>query len=282
MSRPQDGILRLTGRRASAGAAEDDLSLLRGYRAGDPSGFERLYHRHHSQLRALCFRHLRDHAAADDAVQETFLRFLRIADRAEDGFNVCAWLHRVAVNVCMDELRRRRRVQVVDGEETAMLGVPDENREVQPEAAHEMTEARSLVVRIAHRLSRRGAAALLLREVDGLSYGAIATQLGISLGAVETLLFRARRRFAEEYLRLEGVAPTRCGLVRHVLEEVGRARIGVFERRLVSRHLRECSACRQRCDELDRPVRQVRGHRGPHGALGARPSGRASAARAAD
>jgi RNA polymerase sigma-70 factor (ECF subfamily) len=237
----------------------DDLDLLRAYRDGDTAGFERLFLRHRTRLRALCLRHLRDDAAADDTVQETFLRLLRVADRFEDGFNVSAWLRRVATNVCMDELRRRRRLRVVEEGEPMLFGIPDATRALQPEAAHEMAEARAAVTQIARAVPGRGGAALLLREVAGLSYVAIAGQLGISVGAVETLLFRARRRFAEEYLRLEGVAPTQCGMIRHVLEVIGRSHLGVYERRLVARHLRECSTCRHRSDDLASPVLHVDG-----------------------
>jgi hypothetical protein len=85
-----------------------------------------------------------------------------------------------------------------------------------------------------------------MREIDGLSYGDIALRLGVSHGAVESLLFRARRRFKKEYLRLEGEEPTACATVRHQLEVIGRAQLGAWQEHQVARHLDECSRCHGR------------------------------------
>jgi RNA polymerase sigma-70 factor, ECF subfamily len=227
--------------------AADDVGLLHAYRAGDIESFERLFQRLRRSLWVLCLRHLHDPDAADDAVQETFLRLLRIAERVEDGFNVSAWVHRVATNICLEELRQRRRVHLMAGNEPAILGIRTHTRADQPEAAHEMAEARRALVRVAFSLPDQQRACFLLREVEGLSYSDIATRLGIGASAVESLLFRARQRFKAEYLRLEGIEPTRCGMTRHLVDAIGRGRLCAPQERLVTRHLAECAACRQRC-----------------------------------
>ncbi len=95
-------------------------------------------------------------------------------------------------------------------------------------------------------------AGLLLREIEGLSYRDIGTRLGISHGAVESLLFRARRRFKREYLRLEGEEPTTCATVRHLTTVIGRAHLGAWQERQVARHLEECSGCRSRLEKARR------------------------------
>jgi RNA polymerase sigma-70 factor, ECF subfamily len=225
----------------------DDARLLRACRGGDVDAFERLYQRLRRSLWMLCMRHLKDPDAADDAVQETFLRLLRIADRVEDGFNASAWLHRVATNICLEELRQRRRVRLVAGNEPAILGIHADTRAEQPEGAHEIAEARRMLVRVARSLPGKQRACFVLRELEGLSYVDIAARLGVGEAAVESLLFRARQRFKAEYLRLEGIEPTRCGMMRHLVEVIGRGRLCVPQERFVSRHLAECAACRQRC-----------------------------------
>jgi transposase len=73
-----------------------------------------------------------------------------------------------------------------------------------PDQAYEVAQARERLGRIAATLPTQQRAAFLMREVEGLSYQEIADRLGIGHGAVESLLFRARRRFRKEYLRLEG------------------------------------------------------------------------------
>jgi RNA polymerase sigma-70 factor, ECF subfamily len=206
--------------------ATGDVALLVAYRGGDVRGFEQLFARHGERIRALALRYLRDSAEADDCVQETFLRLLRIADGVDDGFNVMAWLHRVATNICLTRLRASRRVQLVDSAAAPMQGRPDQRRTGQPEAAFEMAEAREVFARVAARLPRQQRACLLMREVEELSYRDIAVRLAVSPGSVESLLFRARRRFRDEYLRLEGEEPSRCSMTRHLLGSGGRNHLG--------------------------------------------------------
>jgi RNA polymerase sigma-70 factor, ECF subfamily len=248
----------------SAGQAEDDdVTLLDRYRRGDVGAFEGLFRRHRGRLRGTCSRYLSGDDELDDVVQETFLRLLRIADRVEGGFNVSAWLHRVAINICLDELRRRRSVELVDpaGPGSALHVLCQ--RAEQPEEAWDIGEAKRTLVRVASTLPARQREVFVLREVQGHSYDTIARRLGMGLGAVETLLFRARERFRAQYLRLEGIEPTRCALVRHVVEVIGRQRLGVHRTRLVEDHLRACEACRRR---LSRSAPPAGGTRSGHAA----------------
>lgn len=224
----------------------DDVALLAAYRDGDVRAFEMLFHRHHGRLRALSVRYLGDPAEADDVVQETFMRLLRIAHRVDEGFRVMAWLHRVAANLCLTLLRRRGRLQLVSGDEEWLLATRDQQRVTQPDQAYEIGQAHDRLVRVAMSLPVQQRAAFLMREIDGLSYGDIALRLGITHGAVESLLFRARRRFKQEYLCLEGEEPTTCATIRHQVEVIGRARLGPWQEHQVARHLDECTGCRTR------------------------------------
>jgi RNA polymerase sigma-70 factor (ECF subfamily) len=230
---------------------DDDVGLLLAHRQGDVRGFERLFARHHDRLRALAVRYLRDPVEADDVLQETFLRLLRIADTVDDGFNVMAWLHRVASNICLSQLRTARRVQLVDTAGETMQAEEDRRRAGQPEAAYEITYARELFGRVARRLPAQQRICLVLREVEGLSYRDIADRLGVSPGSIESLLFRARRRFRDEYLRLEGEEPSRCSMTRHLLEVIGRSQLGLRSERIVAQHLNECAGCRRRAARPD-------------------------------
>jgi RNA polymerase sigma-70 factor, ECF subfamily len=235
------------------GSQAGDVALLGRYRGGDVAAFEGLFRRYRGRLRGTCSRYLSSDDELDDVVQETFLRLLRIADRVEEGFNVSAWLHRVAINICLDELRRRRSVELVDAEGTGPVLHLACRREEQPEEAWEIEEARRILTRVAGTLPQRQREAFVLREIQGLPYEAIARRLGMGVGAVETLLFRARERFRAEYFRLEGIEPTRCALVRHVVEVIGRQRVGVHRTRLVEDHLRACEACRRRLSRPEPP-----------------------------
>jgi RNA polymerase sigma-70 factor (ECF subfamily) len=232
---------------------DDDVGLLQAYRRGEVRAFERLFARHHDRLRALAIRYLRDPVEADDVLQETFLRLLRVADRVDDGFNVMAWLHRVAANICLTQLRTARRVTLVDSDSEPMRAEEDGRRTGQPEAAYEMTHAREIFGRVVRRLPDQQRICLVLREVEGLSYRDIADRLSVSPGSIESLLFRARRRFRDEFLRLEGDEPSRCAMTRHLLEVIGRSHLSVRSERVVEQHLKECAACRHRAAARSAP-----------------------------
>jgi hypothetical protein len=135
-----------------------------------------------------------------------------------------------------------------------MQSKEDGRRAGQPEAAFEMTHARELFGRVARRLPAQQRVCLVLREVEGLSYREIADRLSVSPGSIESLLFRARRRFRDEYLRLEGEEPSRCAMTRHLLDVIGRSRLSVRSERVVAEHLAECAACRRRAAAASTPA----------------------------
>src|SRR5438309_3456587 len=89
----------------------DDLVLIRSYVEGDASAFDRIFARYHQRIRALCSKHVGDGQVAEDLVQETFYNVLRSLRRVDDTFNFSAWIHRIATNLCHDELRRRHKAQ---------------------------------------------------------------------------------------------------------------------------------------------------------------------------
>ena len=188
--------------------APDDLVLIAAYLEGDAGAFDAVFSRYHARVRATCVRHVGDEMLAEDLVQETFYNVLRALPRVDATFNFGAWVHRIAVNVCQDELRRRSRraqhsaVGAADPDD-AILRVPDRDRARDPAAALEMEGLRQLVWDVAKRLPERQRMVLTLRELQGLSYAAIARVMGVSEAAVETLLHRARRRFKSEYLAME-------------------------------------------------------------------------------
>lgn len=226
----------------------DDLALIANYLQGDVAAFDLLFQRYHARVRSVCLRYVRDESVADDLVQETFYNVIRSLERVDQTFNFGAWVHRIAVNICQDELRRRNRRAVHADQsgsdpEVAMLRVADQNRSGHPEDALEMSSLRRLVWEVARRLPERQRMVLTLRELQGLSYASIARVMGISDGAVETLLHRARRRFKEEYLRLE-TPPEEQSACAEVAVLMGRPRLSGAAHRRATSHISGCEWCR--------------------------------------
>ena len=237
---------------AAEAPVNDDVALVKAYLDGDAGAFDVLFVRYNTRVRSIAMRYVADEHAAEDLVQETFFNVIRSLTRVDDGFNFGAWVHRIAVNICQDELRRRnRRAAHVDTSsadpEEAMLRVADSDRHGSPEDALEASHLRQLVWEVAKKLPERQRMVLTLRELQGLSYASIAHVMGISDAAVETLLHRARKRFKEEYLLLESPKEERpgCASLAYLLVTVGRANLRPDQKRLVIDHLETCVYCQE-------------------------------------
>jgi RNA polymerase sigma-70 factor (ECF subfamily) len=149
-----------------------------------------LYERHASRIFAFCFSRLGSREEAEDATQTTFLNAFRsLRGGLVPDFEL-AWLFRIADNVCRDRRKsawRRNRVEATrDLEELQdVLAAPE----------HGSDGLAGLGEALAS-MPERQRRAILLREWQGLSYGEIAEELGVTRAAVETLIFRARRSLA--------------------------------------------------------------------------------------
>jgi RNA polymerase sigma-70 factor, ECF subfamily len=167
-----------------------DEALLARYAAGDQLAARVLSHRHLPRVLSLARRMLVDAAEAEDVAQETMLRLWTMAPDWESGRgSLGTWLYRVAGNLCIDRLRRRRGMT---GE--AVPDVADPAPGVL--AALERHErARALRAAVLE-LPARQRLAIVLRHFEGRSNPEIAAVLGTSVAAVESLLGRARRELA--------------------------------------------------------------------------------------
>jgi RNA polymerase sigma-70 factor (ECF subfamily) len=229
-------------------ATEDDVSLIGAYLDGDAAAFDRLFARYHARVRSICLRYVGDDAAAEDLVQETFYNVIRALPRVGEGFNFGAWVHRIAVNICQDELRRRSRrathMEPGRDHDEQMLRLADRDKTGNPEDALEITYLRHVVWEVAKKLPERQRLVLTLRELQGMSYATIARVMGVSDSAVETLLHRARKRFKEEYLLLETPREQHgpCARIAHLMVQQ-RDKLTADQRRAIVEHIAECEWC---------------------------------------
>jgi len=178
--------------------AADDLAAVRRVRAGDADAFEALVAAHSRAVHRICWRIVGDPAAAEDAVQETFLRAYRFLASFDDRAEFGTWIHRIAVNAAIDELRKRRREKVFRDELP-----PEEDAAAAPElASHEPAPdrraiaselARAAQAALAH-LSPDERTAFVLRHYEGRSIAEIGVALGKRENATKQSIFRAVRK----------------------------------------------------------------------------------------
>ena len=170
-----------------------DEQLLVGLRAGSPASFAQLYRERAASIYNLCLRILRSPQDAQDVTHEVFIKAFRQLPGCGQDFQVKAWLYRVAVNACYDLLRARKAHPI-------SADAPDEIGPARIDAFEQAELARALELTLA-RLSANHRTVLVLKDMHGLSHEEIAAALGISRGATETLLFRARAAFRERLPR---------------------------------------------------------------------------------
>jgi RNA polymerase sigma-70 factor (ECF subfamily) len=176
-----------------------DREALARVAAGDADAFAPLVERHQARLLRLCERMLGDPEAARDAVQEVFLKAFAKAGSYRPRGQVFTWLYRIAVNHCLNRLRRQRIVRFLqlapaDDESAGGAAALDPaDGAADPEAGAAARQRWLATRRAIAELPPGQRAVLVLAKFEGLAYRQIAEALGITLGAVESRLFRAMR-----------------------------------------------------------------------------------------
>ena len=189
---------------------------------------DELYRLHAAEVFRYAFAVLGNRADAEDVTQTTFVNALRALERGERPRKPTNWLITIAHNL----IRQRFRQQ-----QTRPLEV-ELDRDVA--AAEEGDDGPSIdeLVRALQRIPPTQRQALVLRELEGRSYGEIGELLGVSQSALEALIFRARRSLTEE---LENLVT--CDHAELALSRERDGRLGRKERRRLVAHIDECTSC---------------------------------------
>lgn len=182
----------------------DDEELIRSFQAGDERVFDMVVAENRDALRRHAVRRLGDAAAADDAVQEVFLRAYRSFGRLRPDSRITSWLHHIMVNVCIDEINRRRRhddkAMRIVGQPVSYLVEPSIEQRLGLDRA-DTSPMRSAMESLPSTYQE----ALTMRFVDELSYEEMAAATGVSEENARARVSRARSAIRN---LLRGVALT--------------------------------------------------------------------------
>jgi len=179
-----------------------DLELVKRVQRGDQAAFDLLVRKHQHRVAAVISRHVADRGAVEDIAQETFIRVWRAIGQFRADAQFSTWLYRIAVNTAKNYLTARSRrppgedidigdAELFDGGALLRDGDTPEHELMR----HELEQT---LLRAVQALPEELRLAITLREVDGMSYEAIAERMGCPIGTVRSRIFRAREAIDHE------------------------------------------------------------------------------------
>ncbi|HEU4582631.1 MAG TPA: sigma-70 family RNA polymerase sigma factor [Polyangiaceae bacterium] len=178
-------------------ATADDVGLIELVAGGDVRAYRQLVDRHLRGIHAFAYRMLGNRAEAEEVSQETFLRLWEHAGRYLPQAKPSTWIYRIAHNLSIDRLRRRR-------ERSAPVAPDELPASERPSGLFLERQVAEAVQRALDELPERQRAAIGLVHYQGLSNAEAAEVLGVGVRALESLLARARRQLRD---RLAALAP---------------------------------------------------------------------------
>ncbi len=180
----------------------DESALIGKARKGDKEAFSQLVRLHQKRIYYLVYRFCRDHDAADDLAQETFVKAYMALDSFREEFRFSSWISTIATNLALNHLRRQKR-QVSTEDYPIEEIIADPNPGADPARRLADKEIMAKLDDEVDKLPPEFKAVFVLRMHEELSYEDIAGRLGIEIGTVMSRLYRARTRLKkalEEYL----------------------------------------------------------------------------------
>jgi RNA polymerase sigma-70 factor, ECF subfamily len=189
---------------AQSGVSEEDARILRGLRSGIEGAYEELIERYEQQVFGMVFRLLGNQSDASDVVQEVFLKVFRGVTTFREQSSLRTWIYRIAVNEANNQRRwfgRHCRMEVPLEESrpehpNSIEYTPDPGRSPFEQAMD--SETRTLIERALTQINPVFRTAVVLRDVQNLSYEEIADILQVSLGTVKSRILRGREALRRE------------------------------------------------------------------------------------
>jgi RNA polymerase sigma factor (sigma-70 family) len=189
-----------------------------------------LYRRHGAEVYRYAYAMLGNRPDAEDVTQTTFVNALRALEQGQSPRKASSWLYSIAHNIVRQRFRQARS-------RPSEVELHDELPGAAPVTDDEAPTLASVVAALG-RIPPTQREAIVLREFEGRSYAEIAEILGITRGALETLLFRARRSLAEE---LENLVT--CDRAEQLISRALDRRLSRKERKRLEAHMRDCASC---------------------------------------
>jgi RNA polymerase sigma-70 factor (ECF subfamily) len=172
-----------------------EAELIEQAKKGDGAAFGLLIRQHQRRIYACAVQMLGDRGEAEDAVQETFLRAYRAIDRFDGRAELSTWLYRICINVSLNALRRRKRVDAADVNDPRAAD-PSQGM-TDPRHGAQATQLYGRLATALDALSPSLRATVVLVLIEGVPQKEAATALGCSEGTIAWRVHEARRRLRD-------------------------------------------------------------------------------------
>ncbi len=172
--------------------------LLEKAKKGDVEAFEELIAGYQKRVFNIALKMIGNHEDASELAQETFIRVFKSIGKFKEESLFSTWIYRIATNICLDELRRRKGRKEVSLDEDIKLENGDVSRQIEdtgpsPEAIAERNELRRKVNDAIGLLTEEHRLVIIMRDIQGFSYEEIAKITGCPEGTVKSRINRARQ-----------------------------------------------------------------------------------------
>lgn len=178
----------------------EETKIIQHLKNGDEFIYKYVYDQYVRMVYSICFRMTGNKEEAEDAAQEVFIKVFNSFDSFREDSKISTWIYRIAVNICINRQRRKKIINFLSldfwVEEKGETGMSSNNEN--PGENLEKSEIRKIVQAEINTLPANQKTAIILSRYEELSYKEISKIMGITISAVESLLFRAKKNLAKK------------------------------------------------------------------------------------
>lgn len=176
----------------------DEKKLIERASGGDPEAFNRLMENHERRMYAVALRMCGNREDAQDCLQEAMLRAYRAISGFKGQSTFSTWVYRITMNTCLDELRRRKNKQNTSLDSLLDAGWSPKDERNAPERHAIQQEMKAHLHAAIRELPEDMRSAVVLRDIQGMSYDEIAQTLDINVGTIKSRISRGREKLREK------------------------------------------------------------------------------------
>lgn len=194
-----------------------EAELIQKSRQGDMDAFEQLILRYEKRIYAIAYKYMGNHEDAGDMAQDALLKAYQSIGSFRGDAAFGTWLGKITANRCLDELRKRKHLQITSLDDTLELEEGSVQKEIESQVAtpeeHAIEqETAAYMQQLIHELKEEYRVVIILRELEGHSYEAIAEMLSCSLGTVKSRISRGRQYLKDRIINDRMVERSETGV----------------------------------------------------------------------